>query len=75
MDASAIKVSPADSRKTVEEHAMACGMKPFFWAACKAFHRWAIGQEMSESEFKAAVSRVLSEPYGYRNAGIQPRSV
>lgn len=63
-----------DLRKTVEQHAKDCKMTPFYWAACKAFHKWAIGQEMPESEFKAAVERVLSEPYGYRSTGVTPRS-
>ena len=48
----------------VEHHARAAGTDPVHFAAARAFHRWALGQEMSREQYDAAVARVLSESFG-----------
>jgi len=50
--------------QAVENHARAAGTDPVHFAAARAFHRWALGQEMSRAQYDAAVARVLSEAHG-----------
>ena len=53
------------SPATVEEHAKAAGTPAWLFAAARAYHRWAIGAELSAEEFQKAITTTLAEPYGY----------
>ncbi len=57
-----------DETKTVEQHAKEQKTADWLFAAAKAYHRWAIGAEMTLDEYKAALAKVLAEPYGYGGA-------
>jgi hypothetical protein len=57
-----IEEMPEDA---VENHARTLKTDPVHFAAAKAYHRWAIGQEMSAEEYAAAVSQAIGERNGY----------
>lgn len=48
----------------VEVHARAKKTNPVHFAAARAYHRWAIGQEMTAEEYDAALEQVLNERHG-----------
>lgn len=52
------------SPNAVELHAKSKQTDPVHFAAAKAFHKWAIGQEMTPAEYDAAVEAVLSHKHG-----------
>lgn len=51
--------------RTVEQHAKISGVDPVHFAAARAYNQWAVGAEMSEEDFDAAIEKTLAEPHGY----------
>lgn len=49
----------------VENHAKRADTDPVHFAAARAYHKWAMGQEMSAEDYDAAIEKVLSEGHGY----------
>lgn len=50
---------------TVEDHCKKLGTELWLFNAARAYHRWAIGKECSEQQYKDALQMVLNERYGY----------
>lgn len=50
-------VRPEEPRKRVEEWAQAKSTIDWQFAAAQAGHRWAIGTELTEAEYDAAIQR------------------
>jgi hypothetical protein len=52
--------SAEPEKKTVESWAAQKATPPWLFAAARAHERWAIGAELTEAEFDAALARIQS---------------